>query len=118
MSRKKKPEYVAGQDEFLADIAEGLGPAAAAAKVGLPPDDAIERFDAAAITKAEGLALGKIEAMLFKEAQKGKITAMIFWLCNRDPERWKNVASIGKGGEGGGLTALEETVMRLDKEQE
>ena len=115
MSPKKKTKDDAGQDAYLDAVAVGLGPEAAAAKVGLTPEMVIERFDPVAIAQAEGLAIDHIETALFKAASSGKITAMIFWLANRDPERWKNVASIGRGGEGGGENALEKAIRELQE---
>ena len=32
-----------------------------------------------------------IEDALAREAEKGNITALIFWLCNRAPDRWKSI---------------------------
>lgn len=32
-----------------------------------------------------------VEDALFKAAIEGNVTAMIFWLCNRRPDRWKNI---------------------------
>ena len=45
----------------------------------------------AIIKKAKGTANTKVEISLYKKAREGNIVAMIFWLCNRNPERWKNV---------------------------
>lgn len=112
---KKKTNTDASLDAFLDAILEGLGPEAAAAKACLTPEMVSERFDPVKIAHAEGLALGKIEGMLFDQALNGKITAMIFWLANRSPERWKHLSSIGKGDVGGGLTALEQTIKDLDE---
>jgi len=35
-----------------------------------------------------------VEDVLFKKALEGNVTAIIFFLCNRDPERWKNVQRV------------------------
>ena len=39
-----------------------------------------------------------VEDALFEKAIKGNVTAQIFWLCNRLPERWKNVQKIEASG--------------------
>ena len=116
MSPKKKTNADAAQAEYIAAIEVGLGPEGAAAASGLDPGAEKDLPDQALVARAEGEALGKIERMLFEQAFKGKITAMIFWLANRSPERWKHVSSIGKGELGGGLTALEQTIKDLDEQ--
>ncbi len=35
-----------------------------------------------------------VEKSLYEQALKGNIPACIFWLCNRDPEHWKNVQKV------------------------
>jgi len=35
-----------------------------------------------------------VEDALYKNAVNGMLTAEIFYLCNRDPQRWKNVQKV------------------------
>lgn len=35
-----------------------------------------------------------VEDSLFKKAMQGNLTAIIFFLCNRSPEKWKNVQKV------------------------
>lgn len=35
-----------------------------------------------------------VEDALFKKAKAGNVTAIIFFLCNRSPEKWKNVQRV------------------------
>jgi hypothetical protein len=42
----------------------------------------------------------KVEMSLYNKAMGGNIVAMIFWLCNRAPERWVNVQRLEHGGKG------------------
>jgi len=46
-----------------------------------------------AITEAELEACEKIENALYKSALEGNFQAQKFWLCNRAPDRWKDVSS-------------------------
>ena len=36
----------------------------------------------------------KVELSLYQQALQGNITAQIFWLCNRQPARWKHVQKV------------------------
>ena len=47
-----------------------------------------------AVRKNEDSAIQVIEDALWLRASNGHVTAMIFYLCNRMPERWKNVQRI------------------------
>ncbi len=46
------------------------------------------------IKNIKGIADSKVEASLYNQALKGNITAIIFWLCNRQPDKWKNVNKV------------------------
>ncbi len=35
-----------------------------------------------------------VEDSLYKKAMAGNLTAIIFYLCNRAPEKWKNVQKV------------------------
>ncbi len=47
-----------------------------------------------AVMHSEQLAIAAVEDALWAKAITGHPTAMIFYLCNRVPERWKNVNRI------------------------
>jgi hypothetical protein len=36
----------------------------------------------------------QVEEALFESAVSGNVTAQIFWLCNRAPERWKRLNAL------------------------
>lgn len=41
----------------------------------------------------------EVEDTLLAEARKGNVTAMIFWLKNRRPDRWRDKPKDGSGEE-------------------
>lgn len=43
-----------------------------------------------------------VEDALYKRAVEGNVTAQIFWLCNRAPDRWKNIQHVEAKGTGFG----------------
>ncbi len=47
-----------------------------------------------AALKAKDSRIEIVEDALFNRASRGNVTAQIFFLCNRAPERWKNVQKI------------------------
>jgi len=47
-----------------------------------------------AIKRGKSKAKVSIAKALFNKARDGNVTAMIFWLCNRAPEEWKNIQKI------------------------
>ena len=62
-----------------------------------------EDFDAAIKEIEEGL-VDYAESALYRaaigsEEQPSHITALIFWLCNRRPDRWKHVNRVEIGGQ-------------------
>ncbi len=42
-----------------------------------------------AVLDAETEALGEVENALWENAVSGNVPSMIFWLCNRAPDEWK-----------------------------
>lgn len=57
---------------------------------------------AKAIKKGQSKGLANVTNALFTQAMGGNITAMIFYLKNRDPENWEDVQKrhyFGKGNE-------------------
>ncbi len=53
----------------------------------------------AAIKDAKSVANALVETSLFEQALAGNTTASIFWLKNREPERWRDVHKIDVSGE-------------------
>ena len=45
-------------------------------------------------TKKKSIANRKVEASLYRQSLNGNTTAMIFWLCNRSPERWQSLQKV------------------------
>jgi len=41
------------------------------------------------IKEAKAMANEQVKDMLFDKAMNGNVTAIIFWLCNNDPEHWR-----------------------------
>ncbi len=54
---------------------------------------------AAAIKDAKTVADRLVEGSLFEQALAGSTTAAIFWLKNRQPEKWRDVHKIDVTGE-------------------
>lgn len=60
---------------------------------------------AEAVERAQMVAVSVVEDALFLKATRGEkdgrgnVVAMIFWLCNRAPDRWKNVQRVEHSGE-------------------
>ena len=46
------------------------------------------------VDKARKSRIHHVEDALFKKAVEGNMTAIIFFLCNRAPEDWKNVNNV------------------------
>lgn len=65
----------------------------------------------------KGRAMGErtIIKSLFEKAKSGNVTAMIFWLCNRDPEHWRNIAKIDVEHKGKVESIIEEKKIMMLK---
>jgi hypothetical protein len=87
------------RQEYLERLREGQGLVQAARNVGVTPrcvaDYVAEHpeFDDA-IDAARQYAIDVIEYALFKKAVNGNVRAMIFYLTNRDPDRWRLPSKI------------------------
>jgi len=46
------------------------------------------------VAHTEEAASQAVEDALFVSAVSGKIPAIIFWLCNREPDRWRSVTKL------------------------
>ncbi|HOK59236.1 MAG TPA: hypothetical protein PLW12_09175, partial [Methanothrix sp.] len=64
-----------------------------------------------AVTEAELEACEKVESALFKNALEGNFNAQKFWLCNRAPDRWKDVSS--RSSRDSGSTPIEVHVRNV-----
>lgn len=60
----------------------------------------------ARLEEAQEIALGIVERRLFEQTREN-VTAAIFYLCNRGPDRWRHVQHIRHGAEGDFAKALE-----------
>jgi hypothetical protein len=58
--------------------------------------------------------IGIVEDALFKRAEKGNMTAIIFFLCNRAGDRWKSLTKVEHTGNIG--FDLMEKLKKLDEE--
>jgi len=89
------------QAEYLAALARGMrrSEAAAAAEINVSTVAAYRKKDpafAAAETEAETQASEVIESALWDLARGGHLTAIMFWLQNRAPDRWRDMRQISK----------------------
>ncbi|MDD5747899.1 MAG: hypothetical protein PHP64_02425 [Actinomycetota bacterium] len=98
------------QEKICKAIENGCTKESACAKVGITPqtlcnwtnwgregrEGYIEFFEA--IKKAEEKAIAYYERQLKKCAEEGSITAIIFFLQNRAPERWKDKRAVEHSG--------------------
>lgn len=89
------------QAEYLAALARGArrGDAAAIAEVTMRTVNEHMKKDpafAAACAEAEVAACDVIEDALWETARSGHMTAMMFWLQNRAPDRWKDMRRVEK----------------------
>ncbi len=72
----------------------------------------------AQVDSARMTAIDVIEDALFTSAQYGNITAQIFFLCNRSPDRWRHVNRTEITGADGQPVAFSfaDLVQRVDGE--
>ena len=66
------------------------------------------RFPAisAALKKGKEVVDYAVESALLKKAMGGDVTAMIFWLKNRRPDKWRDKPEIKQSGENALMQAL------------
>lgn len=73
------------------------------------------------LNDAEMQAIGKVENALFVRACMGNVTAMQFYLLNRDPDRWRDVKRIEVKSDStinlGTVASVKAAVLDLLKEQ-
>lgn len=92
---------------YIEHISNGHTRGYAATLVGIHRSTVVDHMKvdkefAAAVSEAEGDAIGKVENALFKAATSGNITAQQVYLYNRDPNRWTDRRNVRLAGEGGG----------------
>jgi hypothetical protein len=85
--------------EYLQQLREGLRRGAAAEAVGISRETARLHYNsdetfAEQVRLAEADSHEVVEDALFQAASSGNVTAMIFYLCNRMPEKWQNVQKV------------------------
>ena len=92
--------------------------AASAVGVQLDTPHKLMRRDpkfAAKVELAELSAIQTVVNALWKEAKSGNVTAAIFFLCNRDRERWQHVNRIELTGKDGGPIRYHDAIRRIDE---
>lgn len=70
-----------------------------------------EQFSAA-VKEARDIVDDSAESSMMRSIRAGNVTAQIFWLCNRRPDRWRHVQRVEHTGEGGGAITIAELVRR------
>lgn len=84
---------------FLGGLREGLTRGAAASAAGvnsgtvrrhMVKDEKLQEL----ATQAELEAIGVVESALYQKAKKGSVRALMFFLCNRHPQQWRNLNRI------------------------
>jgi hypothetical protein len=106
---------------ILASLAHGCSrrAAAVAANIGnstLADWVAKDAAFAEAVEAAEVQSVKAIEDALWRKAKSGHPTAMIFWLCNREPERWRNVQHTESRNTFNGVLTIEQKERAARKE--
>lgn len=91
------------RQEYLKLLSEGSRRVAAAEAVGVKRQTvsnhiAADPEFAAAVDEAEMAANQIVEYGLFQSAQAGNVSACVFWLTNRDPDRWQDRRNLGING--------------------
>lgn len=94
----KKVEAMAANGNTQEQIAWNLGisPETLSRKKGA--DEQLNQ----AIKRGRAKGIAQVSNQLFQEASKTEhrnITAILFYLCNRDPENWKHVSKAGEDKE-------------------
>lgn len=65
-----------------------------------------------AVNEARAVVDDSAESSMMRSIRAGNVTAQIFWLCNRRPDRWRHVQRVEHTGEGGGAITIAELVRR------
>ena len=110
----------AKQKVFLASLRRGSSIPEAASAVGADrttPHKLMKRDPkfAAKVELAELSAIRTVVNALWKKAKSGNVTAAIFFLCNRDLDRWQHVNRIELTGKDGGPIRYDDAIRRIDE---
>lgn len=94
MKRKPYKLNTIKKEAYLEAIGNGLGKHDAARSIGVTRQAVWEHAKkdpafAEAIAEAEMDACEAVEDVLYQTALKGNVKAIMYWLCNRCPERWQ-----------------------------
>ena len=100
--RGKRGHYKAGEEKqkaIILSLSEGSTVVSACAAANTPRSMFYEWYKNDAtfkdlVDKACKSRVHHVVDSLFKKAIEGNLTAIIFFLCNRDPENWKNVNKV------------------------
>lgn len=124
LEAKKK----AAQEKFVEVYAQGEHTLAGAAEEAGVSTSTIWRMRAAdpefdakvllVLKDLDGLRVQLVEDSLFQRLQEGKASAaeVIFFLCNRDPKRWRSVQRVEHTGAGGGPIRTADLTKLTDPE--
>ena len=100
-----KPKYIftEQQKNLIIHLYEmGYGDEEVSRVLGIQRKTLIDRIKqndlTSTIKNRKGNADKKVEAVLYKKAMEGNMTAIIFWLCNRQSDRWKNLNKVDVSG--------------------
>jgi len=100
-----KPKYIFTEQEknLIIHLYEmGYGDEEVSRVLGIQRKTLIDRIKqndlTSTIKNRKGNADKKVEAVLYKKAMEGNMTAIIFWLCNRQGDRWKNLNKVDVSG--------------------
>ncbi|MCJ2530707.1 MAG: hypothetical protein LN413_00095 [Candidatus Thermoplasmatota archaeon] len=123
VQRNKRPPKSftpAKRKAFLASLRRGSSIPEAAASVGVDRTTPHKTLKAEAdfarqVELAQLAAIRTVTNALWKRARGGNVTAAIFFLCNRDRDRWQHVNRVELTGKDGGPIRYDEAIRRLDE---
>ncbi len=121
VARKKKPsQFSPGkQKKYLELLASGHRRLASARAAGSNRETVRKLMNRSKsfrekVEQAEMVANEVVEDRMYRGAIEGHFGKQVFWLCNRDPERWKDVKRLELTGADGGPVGLEAMLEDLD----
>lgn len=99
MKAPYKPYKTSAYQKLLGLLTKGYRRGQACKLAGLDRSTFCDRMKAdpafrEQVAECEGYSVECVEEALMKKALEGNVTAMIFVLCNRLPDKWANVSSI------------------------
>jgi hypothetical protein len=108
MCERVKEPVVMAAGATLASIAQACGVSIATVETWMQRHPEF----LGAVKEARDIVDDSAESSMIKAVRAGNVTAQIFWLCNRRPDRWKHVQRIEHTGEDGGAITIAELVRR------